>query len=464
MAGRSPGQFHPGGVGGPNATGGFVADSLVNPWDYLLMLEGALLFAGAAARRFGEGRGGASFPSPSAPRHLGMGRLRHGRDAGGIAGRDLDAAVVQASHTGRGAASARGRAGTGRSAAGPNRGGFCPRRGGDRGGPGDHRLPAVRPLEAERAELPRDAPRPDPRGWLAGPRGRPPPGSGSLVERLRGAASGEQAPARCRVALRSLERAIFSVCLHGDPRQLQDVVIALGEAEAVLGMSLRFREDAGLRPLQHLSPRWLRLCDDRSSEFRLGRPWPPSKGIGGAASRHPRPPGAGAVRVGRVQWTTEDHAVAWTGHDLERDLAAVLERRMLEAQRKGLESLPVRGLIPAPLAHIQQFLAGRVDFRRLAGLTVALATSAGTSTGGRIMRSRGWNWASRRTSHAPIACSNSSTLLADWSLRTGGHASRAAPALPRWRSGLTARSFGSCGPDACPRRVIGRVPASAVLG
>lgn len=48
---RAIGQFSPGGAGGPNASAGFGADSQVNPWDFVLMLEGALLFAGAATRR-----------------------------------------------------------------------------------------------------------------------------------------------------------------------------------------------------------------------------------------------------------------------------------------------------------------------------------------------------------------------------------------------------------------------------
>src|SRR6201999_1467617 len=48
------GQFHPGGVGGPNGVqGSFEADSRVNAWDFVLMIEGTLLFAGAVARRLG---------------------------------------------------------------------------------------------------------------------------------------------------------------------------------------------------------------------------------------------------------------------------------------------------------------------------------------------------------------------------------------------------------------------------
>ena len=45
------GQFHPGSAGGANSSTGFGGDSLVNPWDFVLMLEGTLLFVASVARR-----------------------------------------------------------------------------------------------------------------------------------------------------------------------------------------------------------------------------------------------------------------------------------------------------------------------------------------------------------------------------------------------------------------------------
>ncbi|MEJ7594387.1 MAG: type I-U CRISPR-associated protein Csx17 [Planctomycetaceae bacterium] len=45
------GQFLPGAAGGPNGTTGFSGSFGVNPWDYVLMLEGALVFSSGLARR-----------------------------------------------------------------------------------------------------------------------------------------------------------------------------------------------------------------------------------------------------------------------------------------------------------------------------------------------------------------------------------------------------------------------------
>src|SRR5205085_303124 len=59
----SPGQFYPAGVGGVNATNGLEAAFLANPWDYVLAVEGVLMFANAVTRRLGsETNAGASFP------------------------------------------------------------------------------------------------------------------------------------------------------------------------------------------------------------------------------------------------------------------------------------------------------------------------------------------------------------------------------------------------------------------
>lgn len=57
------GQFAPANAGGSNMTAGFDASSRVNRWDFVLAIEGALVFAGAAARRFQNDESGkASFP------------------------------------------------------------------------------------------------------------------------------------------------------------------------------------------------------------------------------------------------------------------------------------------------------------------------------------------------------------------------------------------------------------------
>lgn len=62
LADKAIGQYAPANAGGVNASTGFDAKSLVNPWDYILLMEGTLCFAASAARRFSG-----SLPYPVAP-------------------------------------------------------------------------------------------------------------------------------------------------------------------------------------------------------------------------------------------------------------------------------------------------------------------------------------------------------------------------------------------------------------
>ncbi len=71
---NSAGQFAPGDAGGANATVGYEGNPHANPWDLVLALEGAVLFAGAATRRHqGSPEAGASFPFTVRPTAGGSG-------------------------------------------------------------------------------------------------------------------------------------------------------------------------------------------------------------------------------------------------------------------------------------------------------------------------------------------------------------------------------------------------------
>lgn len=73
------GQFFPGNVGGPNSTTGFDSKGKLNPWDFILMMEGALLFAAAAVRRNADDPHGAlSYPFTVRAVGAGAGTLGEG--------------------------------------------------------------------------------------------------------------------------------------------------------------------------------------------------------------------------------------------------------------------------------------------------------------------------------------------------------------------------------------------------
>src|SRR5690625_2988804 len=76
------GQFSPGNVGGPNSTTGFDSKGKLNPWDFILMMEGALLFAAAAVRRNADDpQGTLSYPFTVRAVGAGAGTLGEGDTA-----------------------------------------------------------------------------------------------------------------------------------------------------------------------------------------------------------------------------------------------------------------------------------------------------------------------------------------------------------------------------------------------
>lgn len=62
LAAEPVGQFDPGGAGGRNSSPFGGGESLVNPWAFVLLVEGALLFAASAARRHLHGARRAAVP------------------------------------------------------------------------------------------------------------------------------------------------------------------------------------------------------------------------------------------------------------------------------------------------------------------------------------------------------------------------------------------------------------------
>ena len=378
MKKRSAGFYNPGGVGGANASVGFNDDALTNPWDYVFMFEGALLFAGAAARRMSsQASSKAVFPftvdssaagygtsadseygdssraefwaplwdQPTNIRELdhlvSEGRAQMGRRQGAN-GTDFARAVVGL--------------GTERGVRQFQRYGFMVRNGlaylaaplGRFYTP-DHEASGRANLANVLFDLD---------GWL---------------DSLRRNASGSRVPAGLGTILRQVDGAIIEFCQRGGPHELQDVLIAIGHAERWVASS-RLRENVG--PLRSLSSEWLGHANDNSVEFRLGRAMSsilqePAQGIG--PIRWNLEPVGTPQR--RLEWTTDSTSFVWTVGDPLVNMLAVLERRCLEGRMQGMENRhsPLNATYSAQLSDVVSFLNGHVDHQRLADLSLPLS-------------------------------------------------------------------------------------------
>ena len=374
------GQFSPGGWG-PNSTNGFEDDSLINPWDFVLMAEGTLSFAGAPVRRLSPvSQNKAAFPftvDMSAAGYSTPTSSEYGSSARAEFWAPLwsqPATMREFLHT-----AMEGRAQLGRRQA-SNGAGF---------------VRAIAGLGVERgiSSFQRFGflQRTGKDGVFAAALGRfatrEQPGANVLfdldrwLDRLRSQAGGSSAPAGLGVVLNQLDDAIFNFCQRGGPEEMQNVLIAVGRAERWLSKSSLSRDSergAGLGPLNSLSRSWLRHANDRSSEFRLARAL---ASILAEAERSEKKVRIGAVRENmdpveagnRAAWKRGSTSFVWTAGDPLANMLAVLERRCLEGRMHDLGYAPLSAAYSAALADIVAFLSGDVEPQRVADLALPLS-------------------------------------------------------------------------------------------
>lgn len=372
---RTSSLFDSGAVGGPNAGQGFERDAIVNPWNFILAVEGAMCFAGALCRRTGVRLGSApAFPfqvhaTPNAAASV-VEKEQAGKELWlPIWERPATAAELlqvfaegrmqtgnRAAASGVDAARAVASLGIDRGLLGFQR--FAILRG--RVGGENYNTAAGLGLHLVRSRRHVDLVREVDR-WLSTFRVKCFENE-SEEDRNKG-------NARLTSALRRIERAIFDYCQHGGAAMFQRILISLGRAEALIASAPRFREEAkGLRPIALLTSAWIEAANDQTDEFRIAL---------ALASIFEPEPKVGSIRrnlepveaKGRfMAWAEKDRAVVWTGGNLSGNLAAILARRAMDAERTGGKAHALKSGQHAPLSAVCAFLAGSLDESRIADL------------------------------------------------------------------------------------------------
>jgi CRISPR-associated protein Csx17 len=366
------GQFYPAGAGGVNAAQGVSGESFVNPWDFVLAIEGALLLASATVRQLAAGsRSRASFPFTTRNSTVGYGtasgnekmraemwlplwsrpasflEVAHIFGEGRV---QFSGTQKRSVHTGFDFARAVAELGVDRGIDAFQRYGFL-----ERNGQANLATPLGRFEVRER-----------PRATLIYQFDR-------WLDALRRATSDtKRTPPRFVRALARIEESSFQLCASGQPADLQGTIMALGAAEAELARSPRFRDEHALHPLTGLSERWASECNDQSYEFELAAALGAMTGEGkrGVFRTHLEPV---EVRGTHTSWTSDDTGMVWGTGTLASNLAAVLQRRSIEARAAGLPHPGLTSRRYASPAAITAFLQGATDDERLESLLHGLA-------------------------------------------------------------------------------------------
>ncbi len=368
-------------VGGPNQTAGFEAKAGSNPWDFILMLEGSVLFAGAIGRKLDDHREpsarfpflfqaspvglGSSFLGESAGRELWLplwsnsarlteirsllaeGRVeKHGR----MAKRGTDAFVAAA------------QLGFDRGINAFQRVGFFKGRIG-----GDNYFTAIdqgriTPRRNRTVDLLREAD-----DWLV---------------KLASSATGERCPASVASAAVTLERRIVALAVapqSESSNRLLAALAALGVAERALAKSFKWAQKAYIHPLRGLSPFWLDEADDGSTEFRLAAALAGVRAPLGKESlwlrQHLEPLAMGSTKDRSwTDWAEQPgNDVVWHNGDLASVLNAILVRRLMRFEKAGVAGWPDWSPGLARFDDITSFIQGRVNEELLADLLWGLS-------------------------------------------------------------------------------------------
>jgi CRISPR-associated protein Csx17 len=381
------GHFNPSGLGGPNDGQGFAGSGSLNPWDFVLMVEGTLLLAGAVARRYGvDSSDRAAFPFCALPVAVGFGTAASADETSDGCRTELWL-PLWSSYVGLAELHylfAEGRAQLGRRQA----------RNGVEFALAACLLGVSRGIDSfvRYAFLRRFG-----KMFLAAPLGQVPvtprPAARLLddqalttwLDRLRSACRDkDKTPARYQSALRQIDRAIYEFATGAqvdptaDRRGLLEVLRAVGRAEQDLASGLAFCKEKNLRPLHGLSWQWLDQADDGSAEFRLAAAVAGVRAVQdtdvGPLRAHLEPVVRG--KGGRFEWHLGSTSAVWSNRALDENLAASFLRRQLEAFRAGLPGVPLDTARPAPLADVLAFLASDTDDEKLHDLVWGLAVLA----------------------------------------------------------------------------------------
>ena len=423
------GQFSPGQAGGPNASRGFSGESLVNPWDYVLMLEGVLLFAAAAAKRL-ESSNKTLLSAPFTVYAIGVGNGSTAEtDERKVARAETwlplwrhPASLAEVAYLFReGRAQVTGNRVRRNAQNGVDFARACATLAVDRGIDSFQRYSfLMRSGNAYLAvPLTRFAVRRQAYAELLTE-------LDTWLEAFARGVNGKNASHTLQSALRQIRQAIFAYCQDGGSQRMQALLIAVGKADELLTHTPKARE--GVRPLTLKNPQWWAAADDGSDEFRLAQAFVCLQfGSAGAIRANLSP----VHPVSFWQWDSQANPprVVWRAGGLVHNLVAVLQRRLLDenhitgnsdlsntvdslftnfsaidpqsadirsvtnepqsvdphsvmsdiqsATRRSVDGKPFTGRVAVPLATVLNFMTGRVSDRKIGELIWGLLPLTG---------------------------------------------------------------------------------------
>jgi len=357
LAAGKIGQYDPGRAGGYNqGTDIETKDFKINPWDFVLMLEGTLLLSSAMTRRNQTGED-AQLTSPFTVYFspVGLSAVEHTQERrketwfplwqnpatiaeiSYLFGEGRSTVGGRSARTGLDFSRALGMLGVDRGLSSFERFAFLERRG---------------------------------KSFVALPAGRLPVRYNPSLEllneldRLTGAFDRflgmfATIPATFTSLRRQLDEAMFSCCKQPNTLKFNDLIRALGRMEGAIATRDRAKDPALPRPLYGLSPDWIARGNDGSSETKIAASIASISSTGEIGPI--RSTLSGVDKVQPWLWGQEKNPDTWLGNTLPERLGRVLDRRVLDASRLRVPSVPLEARVPVAPEDLMPFLWGETE-------------------------------------------------------------------------------------------------------
>lgn len=351
------GQYDPGRAGGYNQGMEVeTKDFKINPWDYILTLEGALVLAGAVVRR-NPTDDRSHFTAPFTVRFSSVGFTSSSHEEAGRSETWLPVWRNPASYSEIKYLFGEGRTSVGRKS---SRTGIDFSRavgtlGVDRGIDSFERYVFLERRGQNYAAVPSGRMRVRYRPQLHLLNELDP-----IVRSISGFLRGfPNIPATFESCRQNIDEAIFNCCQVPDAHRFVNLVRQLGRLERIVAQRDRTKKPKLERPLYGLSPRWILQCDDGSIELRVAAALASIQStdkVGPIRSYM-----AGVSPSNRRIWDKGKGASYWYGPDLTERLCGVLFRRLMDAERTSASRVPIEGYLSLSPGDLMPFLWGSCD-------------------------------------------------------------------------------------------------------
>ncbi len=166
-------------------------------------------------------------------------------------------------------------------------------------------------------------------------------------------------PAHLTSARRNIDTAIYEVLLHGGPSRIKRLVAAIGNLEQILSMRDPSSKPQLAFPLAGLSPRWIAGSDDGCIEVRIAAS---IASIASCGDMGPIRANLSPVDPQKPHtWASGKGQVAWSGNSFAARMANVLFRRMMDATRLNAPHNPLYGSLRLVPEDVAGFASGELD-------------------------------------------------------------------------------------------------------